>query len=419
MQLLYQPEWHPGTPMTQQKGALMHAPQLQADVRAHGAASAPAAHAHAAATPVPSPHAFTSASLRSVPLRAAAAAAWPNAKLLPSPVVRVCNYPPSDLSSFAAQAAGQQFYWSPVAWQIGLHENCSLLHTRVGCSGVLPAGRAGLGLFAGRAFAEGATIGYMWGRFATQEEWDSICHGGVELYPYHSARLGEMAENFVAPVQNGIHRCVAVPYQEHGATLLLASEQCPMAYMNHGDTAAARNVRIAVPATAFSWRDQPAYQYVPCIVRTSHGRGIAAGDELLTNYEWTTADLNRLTARFAKQHDTRSIVLAQYAAHTHTHTHTHTQQHRGAVADQHSSCGSSSRLIVRVSCPRVVCRVEASKFVGPPSPLAPPTRSGTLALLVPLSLRLLSARVGRTSKPAVAAPHRQLLAARVSQIRPL
>lgn len=385
------------------------APKAEA-AGAAGALADAAAPAAAAGRTVPPPRVSSSVRVRSA--RAAAAAA--TAKLLqPSPVMHVCNYPPSDLSSFTAQAAGQQFYWSPVAWQIGLLENCRLLHTRVAASRVRADGRAGLGLFATQAFAEGATLGYMWGRFATQDEWDSIVHRGVELRPYHSARLGELAEDFVAPVQQGIHRCLAVPDQEHGATLLMASEQCPMAYMNHGDSAAVRNVRIAVPATAFSCRDQPAYQYVPCVVCTSHGRGIAKGDEILTTYEWATADLAKLTARFARQPDARSIVLAEYAAHAAA---------AAARSGQNSSSRGSSWLTMLVRCSCAVCHAEASRFVGPSSSGSRPTR---MLLLMPLLNQMpprlhpmaSSARVGRTSKPAVSAPPRQQLAAVVSPIR--
>ena len=210
------------------------------------------------------------------------AAARATAALLASPLqprTDCHNFPPRDLSSYAAEQPGQQFYWAPEAWEVGLTENCKLLHTYVHVSQVLPGGRAGLGLFTLRAFAEGETIGYLWGRFATQEEWDSIKKQGKEL----GGRWPADRENFVAPVQRGVHRCVRVAQQETGATLLLASEQCPMAYVNHGRGSKERNAVIVFPAHRFSEQDQPAYQYLAFVVRTHDQRGIAEGEEILTD----------------------------------------------------------------------------------------------------------------------------------------
>lgn len=235
--------------------------------------------------------------------------------VLMAPHLRVCNFAPGNLSSYVPGKQGQQFYWSPQAWSVGLDENCKLLDTQVAVSQQLSCGRAGLGLFAQRVFAEGHVLGYLWGRFATLEEWSSIKNDKKELYASTSS---EIEEDFVAPVLRGVHRCINVPLQANGASLLLASEQCPMAYMNDGLSAVRRNAAIQVPETSFSEADQPAYQYLPCVVRTHDGRGIAQGEEILTDYGWDPSQLKAHTATYTKYLAKHRLAFAVAAAATPT-----------------------------------------------------------------------------------------------------
>jgi hypothetical protein len=236
---------------------------------------------------------------RFIPPRASASRA--NARLVESRTRRVNNFPPraslSTMCSSGATASGLQQHYLPASdWEAGLRINAAALQTQVLVSNVLDRGRAGLGLFAMRAFAENEIIGHLWGKFVTQEEWDSIKMTGKELPGQWLA--GE--EDFAEPVQRGVHRCIAVPMLECGAGLLLGSAQCPMAYINQGNTAAETNIVLDFPEHAFSAEDRPPHQYLPLVVRTQHGQGIAEGHELLTTYGWDPKELRKLTMQYVK-----------------------------------------------------------------------------------------------------------------------
>jgi hypothetical protein len=130
-----------------------------------------------------------------------------------------------------------------------------------------------------------------------------------------------------------VHRTLAVPVQANGASLLLASEQCPMAYVNQGASAAQRNMQIAAPCTAFSSADQPAYQYVPCVVATSDKRGIAAGEEILTDYGWKPKDLQRLTATYTRYLAEQSrLLLGSHCQPVDVHSHRYVPPHTRILA---------------------------------------------------------------------------------------
>jgi hypothetical protein len=267
--------------------------------------SAPAA---AAPSPVAAPS-------RVSPPRSAAQRA--NAALSAQPK-RTNNYPPAD-SAEIGDEQGKQIYRLD-HWEYGLETNARLLRTSVRLSEILPGGEAGLGLFATKNFEEGETVGYLWGKFILQEEWNTLQTRQVD--PSH--RAGE--EDYAGPVSQGINRVVTVPMQENGATLLLASQQCPMAYINQGHDAATNNVKIVFPAHAFDAEiDKPAYKYIKLVVETQDGRGIKLGDEFTTSYGWKASELAKLktlyaahVARLSKQRPTQlrtyDAIRAQYSA---------------------------------------------------------------------------------------------------------
>ena len=229
--------------------------------------------------------------------RATAAAA--NAALRQEPA-RKHNLPPSiseqtasSASASAAQHAHAQFYHPVAQWENGLHANAALLRLEVKKSGVRMRG-AGCGVFAMRAIQQGEIIAYLCGKFVAQEEWESIQTHGKEL----PCRWRDGEEEYAAPARRGSYRCVAVPMQSDGASLLLASEQCPAAYINQGEEADI-NVEIQFPQHAFSEDDQPAYQYLPVCAR----QGIAEGQELLTSYGYKlTAPQPAQSARRSGRH---------------------------------------------------------------------------------------------------------------------
>jgi len=201
------------------------------------------------------------------------------------------NYPPAD-SSEISDAEGKQIYRID-NWEYALETNCRLLSTSVRLSDVLPNGAAGLGLFATRHFEEGEIIGFLWGKFVAQEEWDSMVKRGVD-----STHRG-VEEDYVTPIKNGIYRSLSVPVQSNGATLLMASQQCPMAYINQGHGEATNNVDIIHPKYPFDSAVQPAYKYVEFVVKTKDGQGVSTGEELTTNYGWNKQYLQELRSLYA------------------------------------------------------------------------------------------------------------------------
>jgi hypothetical protein len=252
---------------------------------AHAApAAGPAATAgtsHFAAKSAPA------ASRRAQTQRVAATRA--NQALLAEPQ-RSNNYPPADAAE-AGEEACKQIY-RPDLWEYGLQTNCRLLGTVVQLSDMLPNGEAGLGLFATRRFEEGEIVGYLWGKFVAQEEWDSIKIRGFD--PSHRGA----EEDYATPVKQGIHRVVSVELQDNGASLLLASQQCPMAYINQGHGPQTNNVDIVFPDDPFDDTVHPAYTYIRFVVKTSDGAGVAPGEEFTTSYGWSPKALNDLKSLY-------------------------------------------------------------------------------------------------------------------------
>jgi hypothetical protein len=249
------------------------------------------------------------------------------------------NYPPVD-SADVSDVVGKQIYRVD-NWEYGLQTNCRLLGTVVQLSEVLPDGAAGLGLFAGRNFAEGEVVGFLWGKFVAQEEWDTIIYRHFD--PSH--RAGE--EDYATPVKQGIHRVLSVQLQDNGASLLLASQQCPMAYINQGHGPQTNNVAIVFPKHPFDDAVHPAYKYIRFVVKTESGRGVQQGEEFTTDYGWPAQDLQKLKDLYAA-HLTqlgKARVLRTYDSIRAQHTASAAAASPGAssvVSEGSSSSNSSS-----------------------------------------------------------------------------
>jgi len=197
------------------------------------------------------------------------------------------NYPPS--STDQCDAGLKQLY-RVEQWEYCLSTNSQLLGAQVQLSDVLPEGQAGLGLFATRDHDEGEVLGYLWGKFVTEDQWEAI----VRRHRDNTFEQGQ--EDYVTPVQRGIHRALSVPPQSNGASLLLASQQCPIAYINQGHDASTNNVEFRFPDEPFE-NIAPrgsAFRYFSVIVKTCDGRGVRRGEEFTTDYGWSPAYLEHL-----------------------------------------------------------------------------------------------------------------------------
>ena len=192
-------------------------------------------------------------------------------------------------STAAVRSAGLHSQWLRPASEAlrGLQENCEFLGVHVGSSSA-SGSSAGLSLYAARPFARGATIGYWWGVvLSSEEQWLAIRDAASSTASAQAveARNADV-EDFWSPAQYGVFRCLAIPMQTtHGGDHLLASEQCPMAYINDGPPQLA-NVSIVFPQQAFVQGDPASYAYLACVAN----KNIAVGDELITQYSWTNGD---------------------------------------------------------------------------------------------------------------------------------
>lgn len=206
------------------------------------------------------------------------------------------NYPPSDTALCALKPA--QMYRRD-RWEYGLTNNSALLGTQVALSGVQPDGLAGLGLFANRRFEEGQVVGYLWGKFLREDQWVALTTRYVDTTVFDPN--DEQEEDYVSPVQQGIHRGLSVPLQEDGASYLVASQQCPAAYINQGHAEETCNVKFNVPTHAFdcSTPVDRAYRYLEVVVHTANGRGVDALDEFTVDYGWKPEVFAELKLRYA------------------------------------------------------------------------------------------------------------------------
>lgn len=122
-----------------------------------------------------------------------------------------------------------------------------------------------------RAFAAGSVVGYMWGVVVSDECLSELCAGRW------TARLG--GEDYTTPLLQGTWRAVAT-----ADGTLLASEQCPMALINHSAEDRQRNVSLDLSAhSAAHHTEQDKWRAFP-ITATRH---IQTGEQLYGNYNWT------------------------------------------------------------------------------------------------------------------------------------
>jgi hypothetical protein len=179
------------------------------------------------------------------------------------------NYP------IASSRDSCEIYLAPSDMMEALLFNCNVLGVVLALSQLEPNGAAGLGIFAARKFKKGEVIGYLWGKFIEKDDWESILsHKGD---PTHV----EGEEDYVEPVRQGIFRCMEVAVQGHKADYLLASEQCPMAYMNEHRDEEGANACINFPTEALNSSGSSPHEYIE--VRAT--KTIQRGTEILTTYD--------------------------------------------------------------------------------------------------------------------------------------
>jgi hypothetical protein len=198
------------------------------------------------------------------------------------------NYPPVDPSDCQTEQGHKRQLYRIDNWEYGLQQNAKLLDTGIAVSDMLSHAQAGLGLFASRRFEEGELVGYLWGKFVTREEWIAIDERQFDV----TWRQGE--ECYVTPVKQGIQRVMEVPPQQNGAALLLASQQCPMAYINQGYSTETYNVEIVPPPDYFDGgraSKASAYQYIEFRVRTPRRQGVNQGEEFQVDYHWSKSQM--------------------------------------------------------------------------------------------------------------------------------
>jgi hypothetical protein len=300
------------------------------------------------------------------PRAAAAAASAPRAQT---------NYPRAD--------SERQAYGPPHQSTVGLTHNCQLLDVAIIDGGDSAAGDdAGRGLrLEKNVWEAGAIIGWMWGKFVTDEEWIQITEGVDTTYV-----AGH--EDFTTPATCGIWRCVGVPQQVSGATHLVISEQCPMAYINHitptpwVDDSPAPNVRLDIPEYRLDEFDSAtAYEYIA--VRTQ--RAIVAGEELFLDYQWEERSWEqvrklrsrarssafpsskKLKAHHVKPHGTPAAFAGEVSAHA---AHPSTPEHQADAL-------SSDEMVDTWSGPLHTSCASNRRFAGPFSRAAEPISSGS------------------------------------------
>jgi len=201
------------------------------------------------------------------------------------------NYPPratSSLSSSRQRGGVLPQHLRPIGEALrGLQENSEALGVQVG-QAVAGGCKMGVSLHATRSFQKGDSLGYWWGVvLESQEQWYCIRDASAATATAQAAAAQAAGEeDYWSPAQHGLYRCLSVPMQSaHGGDHLLASEQCPMAYINESAASELANVQIVFPEDAFVPGEITSYAHIAC--RAS--RDIAAGEELLTQYAWQGA----------------------------------------------------------------------------------------------------------------------------------
>lgn len=214
------------------------------------------------------------------------------------------NFPPIREDRDTAQRAGEQLYAArPADVTDILAGNCAAIGVRIGPSRT-PA--AGLGLFACKAFAAGAVVGWMWGKLLTEEDWQTLkTTGHDEMH-----RQGDV-EDFAEPVVRGVWCCITVDLQASGADHLLASRLCPMAYINHSANAQEYNVSLS-PDGLGQVPTSERYKYFP--IRAT--RAVVAGEELMADYHWAPKDWKEVRRRMNKSEKPSRTPAALSSLHT-------------------------------------------------------------------------------------------------------
>jgi hypothetical protein len=191
-----------------------------------------------------------------------------------------------------------QWLWPVAEALCGLQRNCAALGVQVG-QAVAGGPAAGVSLYASRSFACGATVGYFWGVLLEEEHWIAIREATAETAAMRAAAaMATNHEDYWTPAQHGIFRCLAVPMQDvRGGDHLLASEQCPMAYVNQAAKEVA-NLKILFPKEGFEQGAPNAYAHVAFVAT----RPIATGEELLLQYAWENGSklIQEATKRYNK-----------------------------------------------------------------------------------------------------------------------
>jgi hypothetical protein len=157
----------------------------------------------------------------------------------------------------------RQYYRPGDAGALG--ENCSLLGLRVVAS---PFGRAAETT---KPFAEGNVVGFMFGIIVTD-----ACMKDMQNGRWREPVAGE---DYATPLRRGMWRAVAT-----ADGTLIASEQCPMALINHSDDASQRNVSLDLSGYS-AVHDLPDQNWMAFPVLAT--RAIRKGEHLMADYNWT------------------------------------------------------------------------------------------------------------------------------------
>jgi hypothetical protein len=266
------------------------------------------------------------------------------------------NFPPRQLD---LAHGSKQIYLQPDRMR-GLQLNCDFTHVRIVADSMMTwdGHDSGRGVVACKDFAAGDVIGWLWGKFIDPTDWLALRTRGWD----NSAEPG--GEDFVTPVREGVFRCCSIPVQT--PSLLLASEQCPMAYVNQGASQHTTNVRIVIPEHVLvppggEFDRATAFQYI----EVKATKAIRNGEELLTWYNWTKEtwdDAAKLAVAARKRkHGTRdrfpagASVAPARADSSSTDAGASDMEHRRLSLEQHRLYLSSSGMMKEYKCCQQNC----------------------------------------------------------------
>lgn len=195
------------------------------------------------------------------------------------PSIRLLQQPAS--SSAASPSSPQQIYLPALEWEKGLKWNSEQQGVVVRASTIANAGN---GLFASRDFKRGDLIGWLWGMFVTEAEWQQMVND--QLDPAHAIFQADaadgLAEDFRTEIRLGVWRFIQPDgvCDQQDEYCMLVSRQCPMGLINdpRGDRNAKPNVKIVTDSSIenTSWK----------LVSVRATTVIKQGFELFIDYEW-------------------------------------------------------------------------------------------------------------------------------------